>query len=129
MSERGQYQGLIDGARREGILLCRIADAAYTGKKPFDMFGVLPNGRALAVEVKRKATMPFSPWSLLEPHQLNWLKAYAANGGEAILAVHVEDRNEILLWRAKPDGELWPVDGRLVKDREDWRGLAKALGF
>jgi hypothetical protein len=85
--EHDSYDGLIQGAYREGWLLCRISDGSY-GKKPFDIFGCSPTGQAVAVEVKLMDSLPGRPpLHLLETHQKAWLEAYAQRGCLSFLVV------------------------------------------
>lgn len=118
--ERDLYKGIVDGARIDGGLLVRIHDAAYTGKKPFDMFGVSPFGLALAVEVKSVDKMPRDPLSLLETHQLSWLKAWSKRGGGSFLVVHCKGRCDV--WRIDRYGNV-TQKSPLEKSGELWRGL------
>lgn len=102
--ERDQYPLIIEGARKENILLCRIADSAYSGKKPFDIFGVLPNGRAIGIEVKQVASIPSNPISLLEDHQYAWLRAYAARDGIALLLIHIKGQKTMTVFKFLKNG-------------------------
>jgi hypothetical protein len=124
-NERDQYKGIIEGARHEGALLARIHDSAFTGKKPFDMFGVLPDGRALAVEVKDVDKLPRDVFGLLESHQVSWLRAYASRGGASLLVVHCKTDRCCHVWRMDGSGRLTQVQA-LGKAGGVWLGIVGA---
>lgn len=105
MKERSLYSDLIDGARTEGGLLYRIVDAAFTGKKPFDIMGVDKDGIAVAIEVK-KAPVEMNPTKLLEDHQVNWLRAFAMRGARSFVILYTEQTKEYFLWKYTGDGRL-----------------------
>lgn len=100
LDERDWYPAIIDGARRRGVLLCRIADAPATGKKPFDLFGITSRGIGVAIEAKMVRSSK-NLWEdgfadaaarSLRSHQSNWLQAWAGCGGVALLiAARKED--------------------------------------
>lgn len=105
--ERSHYPAIIDGARLNGALLYRIVDAPMTGKKPFDIMGISGMGRGVGIEVKlSKKDSLDSPLKLLEAHQLNWLKAFAARGGIALVIVYHSVFRDYSFWEVNKDGEL-----------------------
>lgn len=97
--ENTLYTPLIKGAKRHGIVLCRIKDSTMTGKKPFDMFGIMLNGKAICVEVKvvQSFTLKF-PWNLFEPHQVDWLQVYQHRTGIAIAAIYNDGNKTMYLF-------------------------------
>lgn len=91
--EHQLYHPLIMGANAEGWLLYRVTDLAV-GRKPFDIGGVAPDGRAVAIEVKRVGSDPPDapfPWAIFRPHQIGWLRGYATRGGLALAILYDED--------------------------------------
>jgi penicillin-binding protein-related factor A (putative recombinase) len=124
-NERDQYKGIIEGARHEGALLARIHDSVFTGKKPFDMFGILSDGRGLAVEVKDVEKLPRDIVGLLESHQVSWLKAYASRGGAALVVVHCKADRCCHVWRMDRTGRLI-LRQPLRKAGGVWLGIVEA---
>jgi hypothetical protein len=128
VKERDHYPALISGARRDGILLVRIVDAPYTGKKPFDMFGIR-KGRGIAVEVKKSRFSCLNPTgrpvgleslAKLEPHQKTWLSVWAREDGISLVFVLSADSASCGIWQVTGDGYRRLKD--LVKMDECWVG-------
>ena len=97
MLEATLYNPLVKGALSENWLLFRIADGSY-GKKPFDIAGCAPNGRAVAVEVKVvKRFFFYQPmkWHLFEQHQVGWLTAFSESGGIALPMIYSENTQKL----------------------------------
>jgi hypothetical protein len=86
MKEHESYQIIIKAATKHGYALYRIEDGSY-GKKPFDIGGCSPDGKAMAVEVKLVLGTydddKILPFGMLAEHQRNWLEAFATRGGIA----------------------------------------------
>lgn len=104
MTERQLYQPLIKGARREGILLYRIADGS-PGKKPFDIGGCGKDGVAIGLEVKlvcKISPLGNFPWNLFPEHQLNWLKAFSKMNARGIIAIYEAEPKLMKLYYPEP---------------------------
>lgn len=100
MVEREFYQPLCQGAALEGIVLWRIPDGSAA--TPCDLFGVLPGGKALIVEVKRVAVPSSALRSktekLLRPHQAIVLRAAARRGAAGLLLTVVHSGKALAVW-------------------------------
>ena len=88
--EHDVYKDIIENALKHGWLLFRIEDGSY-GKKPFDITGASPTGKAVGLEVKLVREFPAYheplPYKLLASHQKEWLQRYHQNGGIAIFCL------------------------------------------
>lgn len=95
--ENDLYNPIITGARSAGFHLYRLYDGTL-GKKPFDIGGIAPDGRAVGLEVKyyrHKMNTKLHdngeaviPWSSFEVQQIAYLKAFARNGGLPIVYIY-----------------------------------------
>lgn len=86
--ERSLYAPLIQYANKEGWGLYRIEDAG-ANKKPFDIGGIAPDGRGVALEVKFAEKEVKNPFSLCSQHQIDWLKKFAESGGIGIIMIYL----------------------------------------
>lgn len=95
--ENDLYYPIINGAKAVGFELYRIADGT-TGLKPFDIGGIAPDGRAVAMEAKycrnritsklHRIGEAIIPWSVFQPQQIAWLKCFVKRGGLAIAYIY-----------------------------------------
>jgi len=117
--ERSLYQGIVDGAAAEGILLIRIADGSL-GKKPFDIFGLHFNGRMICIEVKvsRKAITENLDYKCLETHQKSYLDICANRGAYCIVLVYDVFMGNIAAYDHVTGKEI----ARLTKKNQKWTG-------
>jgi hypothetical protein len=90
--ESDGYLPLTMGGFNDGFCLYKIVDAAMTGKKPFDITGISPDGKAVAIECKyaRTGVGVEKLKGMLEPHQMNWINTYAVMGGVSIVVLFTE---------------------------------------
>lgn len=104
MNERELYQPLIRGARTEGWALFRLHDGA-AGKHPFDIGGVAPGGKGVALEAKvvrsmgRPSLSLPTDWGAFEAHQTAWLKLYAEAGAIALVSLYFVSTGQMMLRR------------------------------
>lgn len=130
--ERARYLSLVDGANSEGWLLHRIPDGPYGGKRPWDIGGAAPDGRAVGLEVKAAPPPHPSapiPWRLFAQHQRAWLWALANKGGLALVAlVHPNGAAVYVVpagrWESTPSSDLVQVD--LDTHFRGWEPLLKS---
>lgn len=148
MKESDFYKPIIDGAAREGFRLFKIEDAGFN-KKPFDITGVAPDGRGVAMEVKYIRgkvdlawVLPLSDPKWFGPereHQVAWCRQYARQGGLGLVVViageghlgGLDDNQERFIFRFTGEGtDLTEPLGRLVgaSYTASWEGLAVACG-
>jgi len=135
MQEASLYPLLVDGAIEEGWQLFRIADGS-PGRKPFDVAGAAPDGRAVGVEVKvvRTEFCPDHPlpWELFAVHQMAWLKLYGKVGAIALAALYEERTGAMGLYQIKrkrdfalPARRLFK--GQLLRVDAEYRGWGKVF--
>ncbi len=91
MREHDLYGPIITLAAAEGVRLFRIHDTD-AAKNPFDIAGVGPGGKAVAIEVKvLKGHHPMEltiPWGKFEVHQRAWIRAYVEANGLSIATLY-----------------------------------------
>ena len=105
MTERSLYSPLIKGALKENWALYRISDAAFTGRKPFDIGGSTNEGLAVGLEVKLVVKLDQwdeFPWKIFEDHQLAWLQAYSKIKALGICAIYEGQSGQMTLYFPKP---------------------------
>lgn len=117
MLERTLYADLVRGALAEGWLLWRLPDAPGLPPRPADLAGCDPAGRFCLVEVKVcRSKKGFRGLAGLEfeDSQVRWLRACAARGGLALVAVKEEGlgRARMLLVRVFGQGPDDRADDR-----------------
>lgn len=138
MTESDQYGPLWKGANSEGWSLFRIADGSV-GKKPTDLAGCAPDGRAVLIEVKlfkepRSSWAAWSPsWQRYEAHQMAWMRRYAEAHALAIAAEYDAPRREMRLFvieHAEQVGSAFEVRSAVMRKAGDlWAGWDGVLAL
>lgn len=109
MLEASLYAPLIAGALQENWPLYRIADGS-PGKKPFDIGGCDPLGRAVGLEVKviqcRLISGATIPWQQFELHQRAWLRAFTVARADALAALYCEQTKDLTVYYFANQREL-----------------------
>lgn len=75
----------------------RIVSAFPEKKSTVDFAGVLPNGRAIAFEAKSTANRTSFPLSMIEAHQIEYLRQHLQYGGISFFLVEFSKLNEVYL--------------------------------
>lgn len=125
------YPDIINGALLDGWALFRISDQAF-GKKPFDIAGCAPDGKAVGVEVKVVDGFPNGyedfPWEQFEPNQINWLKAYKDTKAYALMPLYNWKTEEMRIYRLIEANEIPFIE--MIKGRYQgylgWSQLLKS---
>ncbi len=96
MTEREFQTLIVKGAREvEKISIFKMIDGYNTGKKPFDISGISPTGRGIAIEAKiTNKPQRYIPWSLFSSHQITWLRTYAEANAHSIVAIYYQATSE-----------------------------------
>lgn len=125
MRESDLYADVVGGLLREKCCVYKIADGS-AGKKPFDVGGVTPWGDGIGLEIKApsRAEANGLDWTLFEPHQVRWLRAYALSGAVSLAAVYDKKSHVMLVWRLScgDDSCKRPPDARLRRTDGFFRG-------
>lgn len=131
MKENELYGSVILGAKKDGIHLVKIVDGSV-GKKPFDMFGIIDGGIAIAVEVKvwRKnpqlppLTIYELPKNTFEPQQLPWLQEWDDKGGVSFVLMYCEYTRTMYVYDMANHRLAGTLDGGKTTE---WRGWKKLI--
>ena len=116
MREADLYRPVCHGAFREDYRVFKMEDGGRM-KKPFDIVGVDPDGKAVAMEVKViRSAFDLANWlpdHLFEPQQPHWLTEFGKRGALAL----------VLLYHEGPQ-QMW---GMRVTCSEDWERPMREL--
>ena len=104
MKEADLYLPIVAGALSERWGLYRIQDGT-PGRKPFDIGGTSPLGRAVGLEVKIiRAPIDWNapiPWNLFAKHQRAWLAAYCRSNALALVGLYDSVGRTLYIFRLK----------------------------
>lgn len=124
MLEKELYNGVLTGARRDGILLVRIVDGSV-GRKPADFLGINRDGRAVIVEVKKveKGKQPTTLPNLFEVQQIEYLRRYALWGGISFALIYYVPNRTMMVYDFSKEEYV----GTLKKEKEGWVGWKECV--